>query len=440
MKDLKNEIFLKIEEYFKNKEKVESKKIGVAYPCFDHKEVNSALDSLLDVWISQGPKVKLFESMFAEYIDTKFGVACNSGSSANLLALSALIKTGRVKPGSEVIVPAATFTTVISPIIQNGLKPVFVDVEMDTYNINPESIEKAINKNTGLIMAVHSLGCSAKMEEIMKISEKHNIPVLEDCCEAHGSAINNKRTGSFGLISTWSFFVAHNMTSGEGGMILTDDEELDEMLRSIREFGRLTKYEKNKPRFYYNDSELKDYDERYVFTNIGYNLRMTDIAASLGIEQLKKLDNFNIKRVEIAELYNNAFSKYEKYITLPKTPKNYFHSFYGYPIVIKSDKFSRKELVNHLENNNIETRAFMGGDLSKQPAYRDEAWSISGDLQNTQKLFHNGFFIGCHPFITNENIETIINAFNTFFEKYEIVNETEAYCLKHNIDPYTQTI
>ena len=163
------------------------------------------------------------------------------------------------------------------------------------------------------------------------------------------------------------------------------------------------------------DEELKDYDERYVFTNIGYNLRMTDLAASLGIEQLKKLDGFNNKRVKIAKQYNNLFSKFSKYLILPEIPENTFHSFYGYPIVVNSDKFTRKELVNHLEKDNIETRAFMGGNLSKQPAYRTENCLISGNLENTDNLFNNAFFIGCHPFITKNNIETIINSFETFF-------------------------
>ena len=418
MNNLKNEIFNKVEQYFieKQKNSTPSKKIGVAYPCFDHKEINQALDSLLDVWISQGPKVQTFEQMFAQYVGTKHGIACNSGSSANLLALSALIKTGKVKPGSEVIVPAATFTTVISPIIQNGLKPVFVDVEMDTYNIDPKSIENAITKNTGLIMVVHSLGCAAKMDDIVDISQKYNIPILEDCCEAHGSDIKGKKVGSFGLISAFSFFVAHNMTTGEGGMVMTNDDELEDMLRSIREFGRLKKYEPNKPRFYYTDETLKDYDERYVFENIGYNLRMTDIAASLGIEQLKKLDNFNNKRIEIANIYNSLLNKYSDYLILPKAPKDFYHSSYGYPIVIKSNKFSRKQLVNHLEKDNIETRAFMGGDLSKQPAYRNENLTISGTLTNTDSLFNNCFFIGCHPFITKDNISTIESSFNNFFK------------------------
>jgi CDP-6-deoxy-D-xylo-4-hexulose-3-dehydrase len=420
MDKIKQEIFKKVEEYFKSKKSEPGQKIGVAYPCFDHKEVNQALDSLLDVWISQGPKVKQFEKEYAEYIGTKYGLGCNSGSSANLLALTALLKAGLLTPGDEVILPAATFTTVMSPILQTGLVPVFVDVEMETYNNDPAAIEKAITDKTKLIMVVHSLGCPCNMEEIMRISEQYNIPVLEDCCEAHGASINGKRVGSFGLISTFSFFVAHNMTTGEGGMIMTNDENLYDILCSVREFGRLTKYEENQPRFYYKDKHLKEYDERYVFTNIGYNLRMTDIAASLGIEQLKKLDAFNDKRVEIAQSYTDKLSIYNKWLILPSVPGGYFNSFYGYPIVIKDGApFSRKELVNHLEENNIETRAFMAGDLSRQPAYVDTNWKMPFDMPNTKTLLNNAFFIGCHPFVTSNQEEIIINSFNEFMLKVE---------------------
>ena len=420
MDKIKQEIFKKVEEYFKSKKSVTGQKIGVAYPCFDHKEVNQALDSLLDVWISQGPKVKQFEKEYAEYIGTKYGLGCNSGSSANLLALTALLQAGVLTPGDEVILPAATFTTVMSPILQTGLVPVFVDVEMETYNNDPAAIEKAITDKTKLIMVVHSLGCPSNMEEIMRISEQYNIPVLEDCCEAHGAAINGKKVGSFGLISTFSFFVAHNMTTGEGGMIMTNDDNLYDILCSVREFGRLTKYEENQPRFYYEDKHLKEYDERYVFTNIGYNLRMTDIAASLGIEQLKKLDAFNDKRVEIAQSYTNKLSTYNKWLILPSVSDGYFNSFYGYPIVIKEGApFSRKELVNHLEKNNIETRAFMAGDLSRQPAYVDTNWRMPFDMPNTKTLLNNAFFIGCHPFVTSDQEEKIINSFNEFMLNVE---------------------
>ena len=416
MDNLKKEIFKKVEEYFKAKPHTTSQKIGVAYPCFDHKEVNQALDSLLDVWISQGPKVREFEKAYAAYIDTQHGIACNSGSSANLLALTALIQAAHLRPGDEVVVPAATFTTVISPILQTGLVPVFVDVELDTYNNDPEAIRAAITKNTKLIMVVHSLGCPANMIEIMKISKEYGIPVLEDCCEAHGASINGKKVGSFGLISTFSFFVAHNMTTGEGGMVMTSDERLHDILRSIREFGRLTKYEKNQPRFYYEDENLSEYDERYVFTTLGYNLRMTDIAASLGIEQLKKLDAFNNQRVKIADFYNEVLQEYNEFLTLPKVPEGYFHSFYGYPVLINGDTpFSRQQLVNYLEKNNIETRAFMGGDLSKQPAYVGTKWKRPFEMPNTDLILNNAFFIGSHPFINQEQRNHIASTFRKFF-------------------------
>ena len=416
MKELRSEIFSKVKEYFDNQTLHSSDKVTVGFPCFDHNEVNQALDSLLDIWISQGPKVKRFEREYADYLGMEYGVACNSGSSANLLALTSLIQLGYLSPGDEVIVPSATFTTVVSPILQVGLVPVFVDVELDTYNICPDAVKRAINKKTKLILVVHSLGCPAKMDEIMSISNEYNIPVFEDCCEAHGSSINGKKVGSFGLVSAWSFFVAHNMTTGEGGMVTTNSIEIKENLESIREFGRLKEYEPGMPRFYYDDGYLKDYDERYIFTNIGYNLRMTDISASLGIEQLKKLDDLNLKRVSIANKYKEGLERFGHLIRLPKTSADIFHSYYGFPIIVNSTAtFSRKQLVNYLEDKNIETRAFMGGDLSLQPAYRDTLCRVADKMPNTDIIRDYAFFIGCHPYITDNQVEIIIKAFHSFF-------------------------
>ena len=423
MSNLKEEIFSLIKKFFDEKKEKESTsndlRVSVGYPAFDEKEVISALDSLLNLRISQGKKVETFEKDFSSYVGTKYGIAVNSGSSANLLAICSLIESGMVKKGSEVIAPAATFTTVISPLIQYGLIPKFVDVEMDTYNIDPDEIEKAIDEKTGLILVVHSLGCPANIERIMEIAKKHNLPVMEDCCEAHGAEINGKKVGSFGDISTYSFFVAHNMTTGEGGIILTNNETLDSILRSIREFGRLKEYKENK-RFYYTDQKLKNYDERYIFTTIGYNVRMTDIAASLGIEQLKKLDSFNNRRVEIAKKYSEGLSKFSDYLILPKIPSNSFHSFYGYVIVVRENaKFNRLDLVRFLEENNIETRGFMGGNLILQPAYRGENIEIFGGLKNTNFILNNTFFIGCHPHISGKGVKHVINIFEDFFEKHK---------------------
>lgn len=395
-----------------------SNKIGVAYPCIDELEVCEVLDSLLKVQLSQGPKVKQFESDFKSYVQTLYAVACNSGSSANLLALSSLINCGYLKPGDEVILPAATFTTVLSPILQCGLTPKFVDIELDTYNICPKSIEAEITEKTKLILVVHSLGAPANMNEIMKISSEYNIPVMEDCCEAHGASISDKQVGSWGLISTFSFFVAHNMTTGEGGMVLTNDENLYKNLTSIREFGRLKDYTNHSDvkRFFYNDGVLKNYDERYVFENIGYNLRMTDIAASIGIHQLRKLDLFNSIRRDNAKFLTDSLSEY-KSIILPKT-NGMTHAFYGYTVLIDDQaKYNRVQLVNYLESNNIETRAFMAGNLTYQPAYR---FLGIKDFTNTNKLFSNAFFIGVHPFLSKNQLEYIVNTFKAFLNNYNV--------------------
>ena len=419
----KKDIYNSIKSFFEN-QKLEKfvpnkSKITVGFPCYDSNEIISALDSLIDLNISQGTKVKSFENDYSNYIGMKYGVACNSGSSANLLALTSLVMSGIIPKGSEVIVPAATFTTVISPIIQAGLKPVFVDVEMDTYNISSKCIENAISDSTSLIMVVHSLGNPANMKEIMKISKKYNIPVFEDCCEAHGASIDGKKVGSFGIISAWSFFVAHNMTTGEGGMVNTNDPKLYYILRSIREFGRLLDVDPSMERFGYSDKLLKDYDERYVFENIGYNLRMTDIAASLGIEQLKKLDRLNDIRVENANKYIKSMIKHNNYLLMPKTPKGYYHSFYGFTILVsKEAPFNRKDIITYLEKHNIETRAFMGGNLNIQPAYRDFGFRVSGELINTNFLTNNAFFIGSHPFLDDEAINFVSKKVNSFIDKY----------------------
>ena len=419
---IKERIFDLVEEYFSEDQDVfvpGTSSIGVGFPCYDHREIISALDSLLDLRLSQGKKVQKFETEFSKYVGSKHGIAVNSGSSANLLALAALVKSQRVPIGSEVIVPAATFTTVVSPIIQNGLIPVFVDIESDYYNIDPNCIRAAVNENTGLIMPVHSLGCPADMNAIMQIAEDNQLPVLEDCCEAHSAMIDDKVVGSFGDLGAYSFFVAHNMTSGEGGMVMTDDDELCNILRSMREFGRLRDYEPDAPRFYYTDESLSDYDERYVFEIQGYNVRMTDIHASLGIEQLVKLDDLNSQRIEIASRYNQHLSKFDEFIQIPRTPEGYFHSFYGYTLLIReSAPFARTQLVRFLEERMIETRAFMGGNLSIQPAYRGSNFRISGSLGITEAVTDRAFFIGCHPRINKAAQDYVLETFDEFFSQF----------------------
>lgn len=393
--------------------------VPVGWPVFDEREVLSALQSLLNMCISQGAKVREFEERCARYIGKKYAVAVNSGSSANLLALSALVASGKVKKGDEVIIPAATFSTVASPILQVGLLPVYVDVDPVSWNIDPTEIIKALGRRTRVIMPVHSFGNPADMRAIMRIARKRGIIVLEDCCEAHGAAIGSKKVGSFGLLSTLSFFVAHNITTGEGGMVFTDDEEQYGVLRSLREFGRLPLEIIKEKRFSYKDSVLKEYDARYIFTRLGYNLRMTDIAASLGIPQIQKLDRLNAKRARIVAAYNRAFKKYEKYLVLPTVALGNFHSYYGYPFVMrKSAPFTRLELVSFLEKKGIETRPFFGGCLPDQPAFRKEKKRIVGELPVSRSLRDRAVFIGCHPALSRQHIAHVLSAFAGFFNHY----------------------
>ena len=389
-------------------------RITVGFPCFDHREISRAVSCLLDLRLSQGPKVKEFEEKFSSYIGTKYGVAVNSGSSANLIAIAALIKAGLVKKGSEVIIPATTFTTVVSPIIQNGLIPVFVDVGRDSYNIDCDEIEKAINPNTGLIMPVHTLGLPADMESIMKIADKHNLPVFEDCCEAHGASINGKKVGSFGDIATWSFYVAHHMTTAEGGMVQTNSTKYNTILRELREFGRNKGYKGE--RYGYNSEELTDFDERYVFHRIGWNFRMADAPAAFGLEQLKKLDKMNSKRIKNAEYLIDNLKPYEKYFQLPqKGEEGFVHTYYSFAIIIKENSgIVRKDLVQYLESCGIETRAIMCGTLSDQPNLCNVLGKDYGDLKVSRYVRDNGFFVGCHPGLEEEQLQHVVKTIKNY--------------------------
>lgn len=393
--------------------------VNNGWPVFDEKEVLSALEALLNVRISQGPKVQTFEKMAAAYVGTRYAVACNSGSSANLLALTALVASGKVPRGSEVILPATTFATVASPVIQAGLVPVYVDVDEYSWNIDPKEIEKAIGKKTRILMPVHTFGNPADMPAIMRIARKHKLIVLEDCCEAHGAAIGKKKVGSFGDIATLSFFVAHNITTGEGGMIFTNDARIDALLRSLREFGRLANDTMVKKRFTFPDKVLRNFDARYIFLRLGYNMRMTDITASMGIEQLKKLDGLNNKRLQIVRAYHAALQPYEKYLILPTVAKGHFHSFYGFPFVVRKDaSFSRMDMVRFLEARGIETRPFFGGCLPDQPAFRDEPKRVVGKLPVARWIRDYSIFVGCHAALTPSHVKHVTSAFKEFLSQY----------------------
>jgi len=417
----KEEILKKVKEivtpYFNKKNNFipNKTKIGVGSPIYNEDEVTAVLDALLETNISQGKVVKNFETLFADYVKVSYAVATNSGSSANLMALTTFIENNDAKPGDEIIMPAATFSTVAFPAIQVGLVPVFVDVDRDSYNISPDEAEKAISNKTKILMPVHSIGNPCDIGEIKRIADNHGLKILEDCCEAHGALVNNKKVGTYGDMATLSFYVAHNMTTGEGGVILTDNKDYDDLLRSIREFGR-TKQEGER---FVKVENLGRYDKKYIFDRLGYNLRMTDLQASFGIEQFKKLEQFNKKRIENANYFIKALSKYEDLIQLPEIRNGTVHTFYSFPFVVKEGApFTRENIVNFLEENLIETRAFFGGCLPDQPAFHNKRIKVIGDLPVSRWIRDSAFFIGCHPGIEEEERKYIVDKMSSFLGKF----------------------
>ncbi|MCL6087956.1 MAG: lipopolysaccharide biosynthesis protein RfbH, partial [Actinobacteria bacterium] len=389
------------------------------------KELISLIDSALEFWLTTGRFAERFEKDFANFLGLKFCSLTNSGSSANLLALSSLTSTKlgdkKVKPGDEVITIACGFPTTLNPIIQNNLIPVFIDVELGGYNIKVDEIENAITEKTKVIFIPHTLGNPANLNKIMKIIKKYSLWFIEDNCDALGSKYNNKYTGTFGHISTFSFYPAHHITMGEGGAVCTDYLELKKIINSFRDWGRDCWCEPGHDdtcgkRFTQVFGNLPyGYDHKYVYSHIGYNLKLTDMQAAIGVEQLKKLSGFIELRKRNFQVIFEYLKEYEKYFILPNWGKESDVSWFGFPILVKKEApFSRDKIVNYLENNNISTRMLFGGNLTKQPAYKDINYRIYGNLKNTDLVMDNLFWIGVYPGINISKINYIIRIFDDF--------------------------
>ena len=352
------------------------------------------------------------------------GIMLNSGSSANLIALSILtnpIIKNPITTGSEIITPALTWTTTVSPIWSVGCKPVFVDVDINTFTIDPDEIEKAITPKTRAIMIVHLLGYPCDMDRIMDIVKKHNLYLIEDCCEAHGAEYKGKVVGSFGDVSTFSFFFSHHLSTMEGGMVLTDNEEYAEIARTLRSQGviRNSRSEEFKNR-YYKNPKYQSIDKKYLFVNIGFNLRPTEINGGFGIEQFKKFPEILKIRRENAKIFLDRLKKYSNYIELPKIDPNRNHAWFGFAIYVKDNPhFGRKELEKFLNDKGIETRQIMAGDMSLQPVMEIFENKIYGDLKNVKLIHKNAFFFGNHQNILEKERNYLLNCFEEFFSKLE---------------------
>jgi CDP-6-deoxy-D-xylo-4-hexulose-3-dehydrase len=411
-----------LENFSTTKKNQNSSKVSLGYPSYGWEEVYEALESMLEMKTTMGEKVKKFERLFAKYIGVKYALMVNSGSSANLLALSILsnpiLENKRIKENDEIITPAITWSTTVFPIINIHAKPVFVDVDPRTYNIDTKKIEKAITKKTKAILPVHLLGNPCKMNEIRKIAKKNNLYVIEDCCEALGAKIKNKKVGSFGELSTFSFFISHHMTTMEGGMLVTNNETFFEIAKSLRTHGwsRDLKNRKNLER------ENSEIDSRFLFTNVGYNLRPTELQGGFGIHQIKKLNQFLTIRKSNADFWKKNLSKFSELIELTHTEPNHFHANMLFAIKVKKNNYFKKnDLVKYLEKNGIETRPVMAGNFVMQPVTKMIKFKVSGKLNNSMDVMKNSFLIGNHQNIDFNSRKYVLEQITKFIKSKSYV-------------------
>jgi len=394
-------------------------KISVGYPLIGMEEYRAVTSAIRQKRLSAGKNVKDFEEMYAKRLGRRYGIAVNSGSSANLISIFAMKEKFGWKDGNSFFVPALTFPTAVAPIIQAGFRPIFVDVDEDG-NMSYSALLKAHRetarpKNIIGLVLVHSLGVPARdTKKIITFCKKNGLEVLEDACESHGAAIENKEVGSFGFISTTSFFVAHNMTTGEGGMVFTDDPQTWTILRSLREFGRRID-DQAQQRWLDHGGNLGHYDLRYCFDRLGFNVRMTDLAAAIGIEQLKKLDQMNQRRRALVSIITKGLSPLTKRgLVVFSSSKGRYNTYYAFQFRVK-DKQIRKELAATLESNGVETRPFMGGNLLKQKAF--EKYGAHEKFPKATELHETSLFVGCHPTLTHNDAKKIVSIIKNWFRK-----------------------
>jgi len=409
----------------------------------DNKELSKMIDSSLDMWLTTGRFENEFRDKLTKFLNVKYSAIVNSGSSANLLAIAALtseeLKDRRLKSGDEIITIAAGFPTTIAPIIQNNLIPVFVDAKIPSYNIDESQIERAVTSKTKAIFAAHTLGNPFNIEAVTKIAEKYNLWVIEDNCDALGSKYNGKHTGTFGDISTFSFYPAHHITSGEGGAVCMRKADLYKIILSLRDWGRdcwcdTGKDNSCRRRFTQQFGHLPaGYDHKYVYSRLGYNLKMTDWQAAIGSAQADKLNNFIKKRKHNFNYLYSKLKKFENNLILPESEKHAEPCWFGFPITTRknTDKFG---LVKFLEDNGIGTRQLFAGNILKQPVFTQNHFKLrildskflysnklnSGDyskLPNTDRIMTSTFWLGVFPGLTDGNFDYIADKFREYFNK-----------------------
>lgn len=430
-KIMREEILSKVDDFYRlfhgKKEPFHPEKSSLSYGgrVYDEKEMKNLVDSSLDFWLTAGRYSTEFEKEFAKFIGVRYALLTNSGSSANLLAFSALTspKLGdrRIRAGDEVITVAAGFPTTVAPIVQNGAIPVFIDVDLSTYNILPNRIEDAITSKTKAIMIAHTMGNPFDLDTVMELAERYKLWVIEDNCDALGSRYKDKLTGTFGHIATSSFYPPHHMTMGEGGAVYTNDPQLKMIVESFRDWGRDCWCPSGcdntcKKRFGWELGTLPyGYDHKYTYSHVGYNLRVTDMQAAIGLEQLKKVPGFTRARIDNFNRLFDGLSDLDDYFILPRATEGSNPSWFGFILTVHNKAgFTRNEIVDYLENNRIQTRMLFAGNLTRQPAFQEVNYRIHGDLRNTDKILNDTFLIGVYPGLTDEMIDYIVRKIRDF--------------------------
>jgi CDP-6-deoxy-D-xylo-4-hexulose-3-dehydrase len=420
----------------------EATPIRCAGRVFDGDDIAHLVDSSLDFWLTTGRYAARFEKEFADFWGLRHALLVNSGSSANLIALTCLtspkLRERRLRPGDEVITVAAGFPTTVNPIIQNRLVPVFLDVKIPTYNVDVDQLEAALSPKTKAIMIAHTLGNPYDLARVTAFASKHNLWLIEDCCDAAGSTYHGQPVGTFGDLATCSFYPAHHITMGEGGCVLTDRPQLKTLAESFRDWGRDCWCDPGKDntcgkRFCWQLAELPTgYDHKYTYSHIGYNLKVTDMQAAVGVAQLKKLPAFIEARRRNFQRLKDGLSDLQEHFILPEATPGSDPSWFGFPIAIRpGGKLNSNAVVNALERNRIQTRLLFGGNLLRQPAYAGIEHRVIGDLANTDFVMNHVFWIGVYPGLDEARLDHVIDVF------HRLIHEGAAHEVSGRAGPLT---
>lgn len=400
-------------------------RVPYAGRVFDARELEHLVGSALDFWLTAGPYAQDFERAMRRFFDAAAFLLVNSGSSANLVMFSALTSpmTDRpLRPGDEVVTPAVTFPTTLTPIVQNGLVPVFVDCELGTYNVDPKAVEASVGPRTRALMIPHTLGNPFDVATLTRVAEQHGLILLEDCCDALGSTWNGRAAGTFGHMASLSFFPAHHMTTGEGGGVVINRGGLVRQAESVRDWGRDCWCAPGNAntcgkRFEWRLGDLPaGYDHKYIYSNLGYNLKATDLQAAIGLAQLAKVPEFGARRrANFRRLYE-GLSRWEDRLILPRWLPQADPSWFGFPLTVR-DGLKRRDLVRFLDERKIDTRMIFAGNILRQPGFRSIVHRTAGDLANSDTVMNDTFFLGVYPGLTPPMLDYVLESFEAFFRR-----------------------